>query len=108
MLFWRERIIRQDFTAPDFISCFDLPLKAVVYGLSCLHNITSAVGGRLTVVAGPGLASLPSPEDRCVLRLVWACPFPPIAMPCDSGACWKYRIGCPVCLHRLFVRSDLV
>jgi len=100
----RDCVLR-DFTAPDLISWFDLPWKDAVYGLPCLHNIISAVGGRLTIVAGPGLTSLPSPEDRCVLRVVWTCPFLPTTMTCGSSACWKYEIGWP---FNLIVHSELV
>lgn len=49
MFFWREGwSLRQDFTAPDFISCFYLDLEGVACGSSCLHSITPAVGGRMS------------------------------------------------------------
>lgn len=43
--------------------------------MACLLCTASAAGGRLTVVAGPGLTSLPSPEDRC-FKGSMGMPFP--------------------------------
>lgn len=80
MLFWRERwSLRQDFTAPDFISCFYLDLEGVACGLSCLHSITPAMVGEL------------------------ACCWAMFNIPCRSWRqmCFKGSVGMPFPTHSL-------
>lgn len=95
MLFWREGwSLRQDFTAPDFISCFYLDLEGVACGLSCLHSITPAVGGRMSCC----WARFNSPSQSwtvlcCGGNVGMAFPTHPLNESCCQDCLWEHSLA---------------